>query len=170
MTVQCTGSQRTACALSGHLRRETYKEPDAVYIQYILLMMSTKLLETCKGIWKNIINKRCIKLEHEIKYHCLKSDKCLVDNLVTSHFFTETIATKFHLHKAMSFVSELCDLSISYTSALHQSLSTATLSLELHAIPCELKQFLHWWWRVKGRASNNECVISSKKVKRLKTH
>jgi len=40
----------TACALSGHLRRVTYKEPDAVYIQYILLMMSTILLETCRGI------------------------------------------------------------------------------------------------------------------------
>jgi len=31
--------------------------------------MGTILLETCRGIWKNIINKGCIKLEHEIKYY-----------------------------------------------------------------------------------------------------
>jgi len=29
----------------------TYKEPDAVCIQWILLMMSTVLLETCRGMW-----------------------------------------------------------------------------------------------------------------------
>ena len=59
----------TACALSGHLRRVTYKEPDAVCIQWFLLMMSTILLETCRGIWKqNVINKGRIKLEHEIKF------------------------------------------------------------------------------------------------------
>ena len=29
--------------------------------------MSTIWLETCRGIWKNVINKECIKLEHEIK-------------------------------------------------------------------------------------------------------
>ena len=41
----------TAYALSGHLRRVTYKEPDAVCIQWILLMMSIMLLETCRGMW-----------------------------------------------------------------------------------------------------------------------
>jgi len=30
--------------------RVTYKEPDAVCVQYFLLMMSTILLETCRGI------------------------------------------------------------------------------------------------------------------------
>ena len=44
-------SPLTACALSGHLRRMTYKEPDAICIQWILLMMSTMSLETCRGIW-----------------------------------------------------------------------------------------------------------------------
>ena len=43
-------SPLTACALSGHLRRVTYKEPDAVCMQWILLMMSTMLLETCRGM------------------------------------------------------------------------------------------------------------------------
>ena len=32
-------------------KRVTYKEPDAVCIQWILLMMSKKLLETCRGMW-----------------------------------------------------------------------------------------------------------------------
>ena len=30
--------------------------------------MSTILLETCRGIWKNVIHKGCIKLEHEIRH------------------------------------------------------------------------------------------------------
>jgi hypothetical protein len=34
-----------------HLRRVTYKEPDAVYMQWILLMMSTIWFETCRGSW-----------------------------------------------------------------------------------------------------------------------
>ena len=52
VTVQCTSSQRTltTSVLNGHLRRVTYKEPDAVYIQQTLLMMSTIWLETCRGI------------------------------------------------------------------------------------------------------------------------
>jgi len=33
-------------------------------------MMSTIWLEKCRGIWKNIINKGCINLEHEIKNKC----------------------------------------------------------------------------------------------------
>ena len=40
----------TACALSGHLTRVTYKEPDAVFIQWILLIMSIMLPETCRGM------------------------------------------------------------------------------------------------------------------------
>ena len=50
------------CAPNGHTRRVTQKEPDAVYIQWILLMLSTIWLETCSGIWKDITNK-CIRLE-----------------------------------------------------------------------------------------------------------
>ena len=49
--VRGLASLLTACALSGHLRRVTYKEPDAVCIQWILLRMSMKLLETCRGMW-----------------------------------------------------------------------------------------------------------------------
>ena len=60
-----------ACAPNGHTRRVTHKEPDAVYIQQILLMMSTIWLETCRGIWKDIINK-CIRLEtrNQISQEC----------------------------------------------------------------------------------------------------
>jgi hypothetical protein len=36
------------CAPDGHLQRVTI--PDAVLIQFDLLMMSTTMLETCRGI------------------------------------------------------------------------------------------------------------------------
>ena len=65
----------TACAPNGHTRRVTHKEPDAVYMRWILLMMSTIWLETCRGIWKDIINK-CIRLETRNQI----SLKCTVNN------------------------------------------------------------------------------------------
>ena len=76
----------TTCALNDHLRRVIYKEPDAVYIQQTLPMMSTIWLETCRGIWKNIINKECIKLEHVTKFPLLllthqHTDCCSLHNI-----------------------------------------------------------------------------------------
>jgi len=38
----------STCVLDGHLQRVT--TPDAVLIQFDLLMMSTALLETCRGL------------------------------------------------------------------------------------------------------------------------
>ena len=64
-----------ACAPNDHTRRVTHKEPDAVYIQKILLMMSTIWLETCRGIWKDIINK-CIRLETRNEIWCEVRKSC----------------------------------------------------------------------------------------------
>jgi len=76
----------STCIPDGHLQRVTI--PDAVLVQFDLLMMITTLLETCRGLFGfmfqinapfvyyiyhiiliNIINKLCIKLEYEIKYY-----------------------------------------------------------------------------------------------------
>jgi len=38
----------TTCTPDGHLQRVTI--PDAVIIEFDLLMISTKLLETCRGL------------------------------------------------------------------------------------------------------------------------
>jgi len=47
------------CAPDGHLQRVTI--PDTVLIQFDLLMMSTTLLETCRGLYYKI-KELCVKL------------------------------------------------------------------------------------------------------------
>jgi hypothetical protein len=47
LAVRCTGSLAT-CAPNGHLQKVTI--PDAVLIQFKILMMSMLLLEKCRGM------------------------------------------------------------------------------------------------------------------------
>lgn len=47
---------------------------------------------------ETIPNKKANISDH-IQFHYMKSERFLVDNLVTPHFLSVTIATKFHLHK-----------------------------------------------------------------------
>ena len=55
-------SSLSTCKPDGHLKRVTI--PDAVLVQFDLLMMSTTLLETCRGLLKMYykIKNLCIKL------------------------------------------------------------------------------------------------------------
>jgi hypothetical protein len=47
---------------------------------------------------ETVPNRKEIISDH-IQFHHLKPEIFLLDNLVTSHFLTVTIATKFNLHK-----------------------------------------------------------------------